>query len=472
MIELVYHVKGDVDEAKLKRAIELSETKYCSVEATLRAGVPIRSRYVIEPQAAGCRRGQPHARFARTVPRCLRVPARAVASEALRVVDRRKGHCGTRARWRRCARRRHPLPHLPPHRRAAGRRGHRRRRGRAVRPASQRGAHAPRQAGAGRLSGTDFTAQQGGGRPAKLYRLGDAACQSSASRRAATSCWPSSRWMCSPRAARARTRCACAARPGSRGPPLPGRPRAAPAHDRPPRPSSVRACRREPGSAAGGPWRATAACTSTCATASSARSAGGDPDLACAMHRAFLEGVAAGRHRRPRRPRVGPRRVRSAAAAIAASWSAPSTCGQRPERRPRRGRVAPLLPRPTGGRDHDPATRPSGNCSPSSTVSGAWPCSTTAAAARGRRPAVSAEAAARHRGSVAAADEAPQGSASAPRSRVSSTRLTAPWPSLRDGGRRVVAVTGATPLRRSAAVRPARLPRRTCRRATRGRSRP
>ncbi len=48
-IELVYHVKGEVDEAKLKRAIELSETKYCSVEATLRAGVPIGSRYVIEP---------------------------------------------------------------------------------------------------------------------------------------------------------------------------------------------------------------------------------------------------------------------------------------------------------------------------------------------------------------------------------------------------------------------------------------
>jgi putative redox protein len=48
-IELVYHVKGEVDEAKLKRAIELSETKYCSVEATLREGVPIGSRYVIEP---------------------------------------------------------------------------------------------------------------------------------------------------------------------------------------------------------------------------------------------------------------------------------------------------------------------------------------------------------------------------------------------------------------------------------------
>ena len=48
-IELVYHVQGEVDEAKLRRAIELSEKKYCSVEATLRAGVPIGSRYVIEP---------------------------------------------------------------------------------------------------------------------------------------------------------------------------------------------------------------------------------------------------------------------------------------------------------------------------------------------------------------------------------------------------------------------------------------
>jgi len=48
-IEVVFHVKGDVDEAKLQRAIRLSESKYCSVEATLRAGVPIRSRYVIEP---------------------------------------------------------------------------------------------------------------------------------------------------------------------------------------------------------------------------------------------------------------------------------------------------------------------------------------------------------------------------------------------------------------------------------------
>jgi putative redox protein len=47
-IEVVYHVRGAVSEAKLQRAIELSETRYCSVEATLRAGVPVGSRYVME----------------------------------------------------------------------------------------------------------------------------------------------------------------------------------------------------------------------------------------------------------------------------------------------------------------------------------------------------------------------------------------------------------------------------------------
>jgi putative redox protein len=47
-IEVVYHLKGDLDETKLRRAIELSETKYCSVEATLRPALPITSRYVIE----------------------------------------------------------------------------------------------------------------------------------------------------------------------------------------------------------------------------------------------------------------------------------------------------------------------------------------------------------------------------------------------------------------------------------------
>jgi putative redox protein len=48
-LQVVYHFKGDLDEKKVRRAIELSETKYCRVEATLRPAVPIASRYVIEP---------------------------------------------------------------------------------------------------------------------------------------------------------------------------------------------------------------------------------------------------------------------------------------------------------------------------------------------------------------------------------------------------------------------------------------
>ena len=46
-VEIVYHLRGDLDEAKVRRAIELSESKYCSVEATLRGGVALTSRYVI-----------------------------------------------------------------------------------------------------------------------------------------------------------------------------------------------------------------------------------------------------------------------------------------------------------------------------------------------------------------------------------------------------------------------------------------
>ncbi len=47
-IEVVYHLKGDLDESKVRRAIELSETRYCSVEMTLRDSVALSSRYVIE----------------------------------------------------------------------------------------------------------------------------------------------------------------------------------------------------------------------------------------------------------------------------------------------------------------------------------------------------------------------------------------------------------------------------------------
>ena len=47
-LEVVYYLKGELDEQKVRRAIELSETKYCSVEATLSPALPITSRYVIE----------------------------------------------------------------------------------------------------------------------------------------------------------------------------------------------------------------------------------------------------------------------------------------------------------------------------------------------------------------------------------------------------------------------------------------
>ena len=47
-LDVVYRLKGDLDERKVERAIALSEERYCSVEATLRPAVPITSRYVIE----------------------------------------------------------------------------------------------------------------------------------------------------------------------------------------------------------------------------------------------------------------------------------------------------------------------------------------------------------------------------------------------------------------------------------------
>jgi len=47
-LEVVYYLKGALDEKKVQRAIGLSETKYCSVAATLRPAVSISSRYVLE----------------------------------------------------------------------------------------------------------------------------------------------------------------------------------------------------------------------------------------------------------------------------------------------------------------------------------------------------------------------------------------------------------------------------------------
>lgn len=47
-LDVTYHLRGELDAAKVERAIRLSEEKYCSVEATLRPAVRIASSYVIE----------------------------------------------------------------------------------------------------------------------------------------------------------------------------------------------------------------------------------------------------------------------------------------------------------------------------------------------------------------------------------------------------------------------------------------
>lgn len=49
-IVVEYMVTGkDIDPAAVERAIELSETKYCSAQAMLRKAAPIESRYTIIP---------------------------------------------------------------------------------------------------------------------------------------------------------------------------------------------------------------------------------------------------------------------------------------------------------------------------------------------------------------------------------------------------------------------------------------
>ena len=49
-IHMHYVIKGKVDPAKLEKAIDLSENKYCSVISTLRPGVPISSDYEIRDE--------------------------------------------------------------------------------------------------------------------------------------------------------------------------------------------------------------------------------------------------------------------------------------------------------------------------------------------------------------------------------------------------------------------------------------
>lgn len=46
-VHLKYIIKGDVNPKKVERAIQLSEEKYCSVLATLRAGVTLSSEYEV-----------------------------------------------------------------------------------------------------------------------------------------------------------------------------------------------------------------------------------------------------------------------------------------------------------------------------------------------------------------------------------------------------------------------------------------
>jgi putative redox protein len=49
-IHLKYIITGEVNEEKLKRAIRLSEEKYCSVTNTLRMGTEVTSNYEIMPE--------------------------------------------------------------------------------------------------------------------------------------------------------------------------------------------------------------------------------------------------------------------------------------------------------------------------------------------------------------------------------------------------------------------------------------
>ena len=47
--ELLYQLQGRLDEAAVKRAIELSEEKYCSVSAMLKKSATVTWRYEILP---------------------------------------------------------------------------------------------------------------------------------------------------------------------------------------------------------------------------------------------------------------------------------------------------------------------------------------------------------------------------------------------------------------------------------------
>ena len=51
-LELMYRLRGHLDEAAVKRAIELSEEKYCSVSATLRKTATLTWHFEILPPSS------------------------------------------------------------------------------------------------------------------------------------------------------------------------------------------------------------------------------------------------------------------------------------------------------------------------------------------------------------------------------------------------------------------------------------
>jgi putative redox protein len=51
-LEVLYRLRGQLDEVSVKRAIELSEEKYCSVSATLKKSARLTWRYEILPPAS------------------------------------------------------------------------------------------------------------------------------------------------------------------------------------------------------------------------------------------------------------------------------------------------------------------------------------------------------------------------------------------------------------------------------------
>ena len=48
-LEILFRLRGQLDESSVKRAIELSEEKYCSVSATLKKSAELRWRYELLP---------------------------------------------------------------------------------------------------------------------------------------------------------------------------------------------------------------------------------------------------------------------------------------------------------------------------------------------------------------------------------------------------------------------------------------